>query len=182
MKTIFQTIVLCGVALCASLATESVEAQSLGQQVVLANVTLPPATTNTYTPFSTNQIFIGTSDLDNLGVGIGTAVATNSASTNLPGTITVRLAKSVDGTAIVENTPSIVLTLANTTASYYNATNGITWYSGMFTNLDVHGCAGLFITSLENTNLGVNSATNTVLFKILAKAAKTEAIPATTKN
>ena len=182
MKTIFQTIVLCGVALCVSLATEPVEAQSLGQQVVLANVTLAPSTTNSYTPGTPNQIFIGTSDIDYLGVGLGTAVATNSASTNLPGTITVRLAKTVDGASIIENTPSIVLTLANTTASYYNTTNGITLYSGMFTNLDVHGCAGLFLTSLENTNLGVNSATNTVLFKILAKAAKNEAIPSTTKN
>lgn len=155
----------------------SADAQSLGQQVILNSDQLTPATTQTFTPGGTNQIFIGTSDEDYLGLSLQSVVITNGTQTNLPGTITLGLASTVDG--IAPNGTTVYFTLNST--NYYSPTNvGLPSCTNFV--LDSHGMAGWFVMSLAETNAGVNSATNLVSLKLLNKAAKTEAIPSTTKN
>jgi hypothetical protein len=154
----------------------------VGAATSLNGVTLAPASTNTYTPGTANQVYISTADSDYIGLQFASLVPTNSASTNLPGNITVRLAHSVDGITAAESTPPIVLVL-NSANNTYSGTN-IPPPASLFTNLYVPNCIGLFVMSLESTNWGANGPTNIVTVKVLNKpsAVNPTVTPATQYN
>jgi len=149
-------------------------AQSIGSFYAVNGVTVLPNSTNQYvvgnvsstnnTGFGLNQIYIGTSELENAGFEL----FSTSLNTNLTGTITVRLAKSANGVR-AEAVPSIVLSI---TQSYTNVND-------IFTNLPTIGVAGFFVTSIENTNA---STTNLVSLIANRQAPKFGGYPASLKN
>jgi hypothetical protein len=180
-------------AVVAILSPLALQAQSLGHAWVIQNLILPPATTNSYPPYGPNAIFIGVSDIGNLGLQLESIVPTNNLSTNLSGPIVFTFAKTVDG-IVPESTPSVVIALtSNNNWFTVNAANGLyntngyssTGYqsiASICTNLVCPDAAGYFLESIVSTNQGVNSATNIISIAEMPKAAKVEAIPSTTRN
>lgn len=176
-----------------------------GPYTVLQAIQVPPATTNQYVPglfsstnsFGTNmnQLFIGASYWNDMGFSIITIIPTNSAapySTNLPGWMTMTLARSPDGIH-VENVPGSGFTLSLLSSNNYclltNLVSGPVTnlvipqgaaYSCVFTDLVLNGAAGVFVTSLANTNAGAQGPTNYVYLVVNPKATKNVSIPGVT--
>ena len=169
-----------------------VYAGSLGQQTVLSSVPVAPFSTNLFVvgyngstnPISAaqnnNQVFIGTSDIDYLGIELSSVVPTNSASTNLSGNVTLFYRASRSG-VLADTTTAPTAVVLNSTGNTYSGTNAVTPAS-VGAVIDARGLAGIFITQIGETNAGVNSATNYVTVRVLAKAAKVEAIPSSFNN
>jgi hypothetical protein len=125
---------------------------SLGLHTPLQNVVLLPNSTNVFFG-TTNAAFIGLPDETNCGVQF---ISIGS------GNVTLRLARSVDGT-VPEPTPSVVLTANNTTNTAILGDGGALCY---------------FIEQAENPN----AFTNVITLKYLLKAPIVQAIPSTSEN
>ncbi len=151
------------------------DAQSVGPSYPLNGVTLLQSSTNQYVPglitstnatgTNMNQVYIGTSEFENLGLGLYSTATTNSTAS---GIITVRLAKSPDGVK-AEYLPSLVFTF----------NQSISTNNFIFTNLSCVGVAGYFVTSVENTNA---LSTNQVWLIANRQSPKFGGYPASIRN
>lgn len=140
MKRLLYSIVFAAIGFLALPAM----AQKAGNYVLLSSVSVSAAATNTYTPNTTNQIIIPCAEFDNVGLTWTVASTTNSGTT-------IRLAKSFDGGANFEPTPSIAYTIG--------ASGSGTKFLG--TNISTVGVSVLAIAAIENGTAG-GATTNTV--------------------
>ena len=142
MKNIFIFAFVIGAATLLSVAASN--AQSVGVQTVFSDLPIAPNATNSYAPFAYcpyGNLNVGSSEFETLGFALSSTGGTN-------GTITVRLAKSPDGSR-AEAVPSVVLTCTP------NGTNDNT----AFYTVAVTGVRTLFVASIEATGGQTNRVT-----------------------
>lgn len=165
-----------------------------GPYTILNAVVLPPFTTNQYVPgqFSStnasganmNQVFIGASYWQNAGFQLISTVVTNTTVATVNGTVVATFNKTANGVH-VNGSPSApaadyTLTLTPSSVAVNQCSNYVyTVYSAVFSNYDLSGCAGLYLTSLGTTNPVSGGATNYVTLIANPKIIKSGSVPMT---